>query len=333
MDMMRFISLAITIAVGTGTVRADTKDTPAKQLFDEGRALAKQGKFDDACDRFERSLALDPETGTEVNLADCFEHVGKLARAWNLFDDAANASDRAGNAVRAKFARDRANAIAGKLALVVVRVADPKLAGLSVAIRGQTIAKLDAELRQRVEPGDIAIVASAPGHASYQTTVHAVAGATANVDVPVLQPVAATPPQTTATTTTTTTPAATATAPATTPPAASATATAQVATERRARGRVRVAWILGSASIVVGASGLATVLVAKGYYDSDVKSHDIADANRQVRNADIATGLGVGAAVLAAASAIVYFTAPHERVVIAPVAAPGTIGATLAAHF
>ncbi|HEU4616168.1 MAG TPA: hypothetical protein VFS15_28920, partial [Kofleriaceae bacterium] len=49
------------------------------RLFEEGRALAKQGKYEQACATFSRSLELERAPGTLLNLADCHEHLGHLA--------------------------------------------------------------------------------------------------------------------------------------------------------------------------------------------------------------------------------------------------------------
>src|SRR5258706_9587445 len=115
---------ALAIVALTVSARADDNSARATKLFEEGRALAKAGKLDEACHKFEESLALDALTGTQVNLADCFEKTGKLRRAWREFDAAATESLRTGNATRADFARKRATALEPRLATVVLHVAE-----------------------------------------------------------------------------------------------------------------------------------------------------------------------------------------------------------------
>src|SRR5689334_2088270 len=66
----------------------------AEDLFQQGVALANQGKWAEAATKFEESNRVERAPGTTVNLADCYEHVGKLASAWTLFVEAAAAFNR-----------------------------------------------------------------------------------------------------------------------------------------------------------------------------------------------------------------------------------------------
>ncbi|HEX2686885.1 MAG TPA: choice-of-anchor D domain-containing protein, partial [Kofleriaceae bacterium] len=57
----------------------------AEETFTQGRELLKQGKYAEACTAFEQSQRLDPQFGTQYNIAGCYEKTGKLATAWNLY--------------------------------------------------------------------------------------------------------------------------------------------------------------------------------------------------------------------------------------------------------
>ena len=76
----------------------------AEALFDEGRRLKGDGKFSEACPKFEESQKMAPGMGTLYNLADCYEHLGKLASAWTFYIEAAGAAQVAGQKDRADFA-------------------------------------------------------------------------------------------------------------------------------------------------------------------------------------------------------------------------------------
>src|SRR4051812_47371971 len=61
---------------------AQSPQAAAVVQFDKGRAALKANKFEEACKAFGESQKLDPANGTLFNLAECSEHIGKLATAW-----------------------------------------------------------------------------------------------------------------------------------------------------------------------------------------------------------------------------------------------------------
>src|SRR5262249_26584812 len=69
-----------------GVARASGNDPAAAEaLFREGRAAAQKGDWETACPKLRESQRLDPAAGTLLNLADCEEHRGKVATAWQLY--------------------------------------------------------------------------------------------------------------------------------------------------------------------------------------------------------------------------------------------------------
>lgn len=94
----------------------------ARALFTEGRELVAQGNYPQACPKFEESLRLDPGIGTQFNLADCWEHLGRTASAWALFLDTAAAAQAAVQPERADVARARALALEPSLPRLVLHV-------------------------------------------------------------------------------------------------------------------------------------------------------------------------------------------------------------------
>ena len=331
---VRSVSGVLLLALAS-TAHADDNSARASKLFDEGRALAGAGKLTEACSKFEESFKLDAQTGTEVNWADCLEKTGKLRAAWMQFDAAAIESLRAGNSVRAKFARDRADKLEGKLAQVVLHVAEPTMPGMTIQV-GDHYLPPSAEVRDHVEPGDIAVTITAPKHGDFHTALHASAGATLVVEVileldpylkpqqapakPDSYPIASTVPP-----------------PSGTPTAAGeplgVSATTPAYEMQRDPGRVHIAYALGGASIVTGLTGLGIAIYAKHAYDDAVKQNDISKANHEVHVSDVGTGFAVASVAFGAAAAIVYFTAPRERVVVTPSASSTSASLTVFARF
>lgn len=294
---------------------ASGEGSEADRLFDEGRALAKDGKFAEACEKFTRSFEIDHAVGTELNLGDCHEQLGHLREAWRLFDAAAKEFDRTGNAARAKFARGRADAVAAKLVEIVVRVAQPAQPGLEITIAGRPEVPA-AEIRERVEPGAIEVTASAPGGRPFATTAHVAAGASVSIEIPALGGTEAPPPI--------------------------------VRHDDPRRARVRLAWVLGGAGGATAVTALGFALVGNSHYSTaadgpdcthvsggvtcnDVGTRAIHDAQRL---ADIGTGFALVSAALLASSAIVYLTAPSsDSVVVAPTANAQGVGFAVSARF
>ena len=272
----------------------------AKQLFEDGRKLEQAGKYQEACDTFSKSFALDPAIGTELNLGDCQEHLGHLAIAWHLFDDAAKKDS---DADRVKYARGRTAALAPKLATVMIKLPDPGVVGLVVKVAGNPVPPT-AEITTMVDPGDVEVEVAAPGRPSETRTAKAAAGETVTVDFGAPQVVTPPPPHEE-------------------PPAGPAT-------ERR-HSRV----VAGEAIIGIGGAGVVTGvvlgLVARSQYNSAFPTHcmntskPVCDPSGYTTTTDAitlanaGTVIGIVGVAAVAAGAIVWFTAPKD-IVVAPAA-------------
>ncbi len=160
-------------------------DPEAKRMFEEGRRLLDRGRVAEACRRFADSLARERAAGTMLNLGECAERDGRLARAWSLYDEAAREYDRTSKPAAMKFARDRAAALEPRLAAVIVRVAEPGTRGLVVRVGGEDVPPA-AEISRFQDPGRLTISARAPGRAPFEVAVDGIAGAKVAVDVPAL---------------------------------------------------------------------------------------------------------------------------------------------------
>src|ERR1700754_2483927 len=57
----------------------------ATRLFESALGHVARGELAQACKQFDESERLDPQLGTKMHLADCYERQGKLATAWLTF--------------------------------------------------------------------------------------------------------------------------------------------------------------------------------------------------------------------------------------------------------
>src|SRR6185503_8821656 len=87
----------------------------AEALFQAGRDLMTQGKYDEACTKFEGSQKLDAGLGTLLFLADCYEKANRFASAWATFREAESIAAGRGDQGRAQVAKSRYGALEPRL--------------------------------------------------------------------------------------------------------------------------------------------------------------------------------------------------------------------------
>lgn len=165
----------------------------AEALFQDARALSKQGKDAEACPKYDESNRIDPSIGTQLYLADCYEKTGKLASAWVLFKEAASMAQSSGQADREKSASARASALEGRLPKLLLRVADGEIAGLEIRQDGKVVRKAQWGTAIPVDLGPHALQATAPGRKPWSHTAEAREGQIATVNIPALLPEDAAP--------------------------------------------------------------------------------------------------------------------------------------------
>ena len=302
---MRVLILVLVANTAYAEPAPDAKERAAK-LFDEGKELAKRAKYREACDSFATSYELEPALGTELNFADCQEHLGNLSRAFQLFHDVANRSDPKTNAVRAQYARDRAKALEPRLATVVVKIADSRLDRIAVTIGGRKVTPA-AELRERVDPGDVEVVVTAPER-RFAETAHTTARATVVIDVPVL---GASSPR------------------------------------RQRKWVLGAAGLGAGGAVTMSVAGVMGIYARRHYNkafargecfatpDGDrcsPEGHEMVDAARS--RANLATGVFLGGVALVGGGIAMYLLAPREQgLEVKPVMTPSSVGIAIGGAF
>lgn len=306
------LALVVLLLVGT-TASAQPNKPEGARLFEEGRALASEGKFEEACARFQRSLELDRAPGTALNYGDCLENLGQLRKAWHMYDEAARDFERDRDA-RARFARERADAVAARLAIVVLKIAEPTIDGLVIKIGTQSVPPA-AEIRERIEPGEIDITVTAPGREPFTSSARGISGAQVIVEVPVLATILGAPRP----------------------------APAPAEDGRRSRSRVRLAGIVTGAGGVFLIGSVALGLSARAVYaDADCmdtamglvcSAAGAAEVDTAGTRADIATGLAIAGGLGVVGGVVLYLTAPRERLSVAPTMTSGSVGLAVRGRF
>jgi serine/threonine-protein kinase len=193
------VLLALVGTLGV-TTRADAAPTPsevaiAQGLYDAAKKLMGEGRFLEASAKLEESMRLDPGLGTQYQLADCYEHVGKTASAWAAYLQIAATAHGSGQAEREKVARARVKALEAKVPhLVIVVPLDSRASDLEVKRDGTVVGPAQYDTLIPLDPGPHTISATARGKSWEQQTTLLIDGATTKVTIPVLGEDAPPPP-------------------------------------------------------------------------------------------------------------------------------------------
>jgi hypothetical protein len=316
-----------------GFVHAQPSDTSGKvaaeALFEQARSLMTDGKFADACPKFADSQRLDPSPGTLLNLANCYEKLGRTASAWATYREAASAANAAGRADYVASAQRHADALAPRLAKLTTTVTQP-VDGLQIKRDGVEVARAEWGVPIPIDSGSHNVEASAPGHKPWSQSVDvAQDGAQVSVAVPPLDvaPVEATPPA--------------GPAPAPAPPPGPPAPDPATGNGQRVAGLV-----VGVAGVVgLGLSGLFAGL-AKGKYNDSLTNcptspnvcsqTGVDQRNTALSDGNVASVAFAAGAALVVSGVIVYFTAPRApsstptgRLGVSPLVGANTGGALL----
>lgn len=179
--MPRLRALAALAAVSFTATLAHADDA-SQRLFEEGNALAAKGNYEEACPKLAESLRLEPAVGTQFNLANCYEHLGRMATAHALYLDVIRIAHSAGKFPREEAAKARAEAIAPKVPHLKLRS--------SAKAPGYTL-KLDGKELTREQWSDIAldagahvVLATAPNRVDETRSVSLAEGQRAELEMP-----------------------------------------------------------------------------------------------------------------------------------------------------
>jgi hypothetical protein len=328
---------AIAIVLASAPALADK--AAADAAFDEAKRLAAAGNLADACPKFEVSYNEDPQVGSLLNLADCHERLGKLATARAEFHTAVELAHQRKDA-RESYARERAGKLDPRVAhLVMHRRAG--IDGLHVKLDERDVtAMVDVELP--IDSGHHVIATtSATGTWSSNLDIES-DGIHRELTVPGDETPIAAPVQTVEP------PPGQQTAMPIDRPLAPVDDSAAVRHTRH---------VLATTLAGVGVASLAAGFVMGGFAIHDVNvattgmnppctKSSLPSQPEYLCNADGKSKLdsastdalasdvlvGVGAAAIAAA-AIVWFTAPSERVTVTPIASTTAVGGAIAIKF
>jgi hypothetical protein len=161
---------ALWTCLAPAALHAAGDEAAARVLFIEARKLVAAGDYPAACAKFEDSYRLDPGIGTNFNLADCYEHLGRVASAWARFLDVAASTKVAGQPERERVARTRAALLEPKLARLTLEIV-ATAPDLAIVRDGVPVTAASWHVAVPVDPGTHTIEASAARRLTWKTTI------------------------------------------------------------------------------------------------------------------------------------------------------------------
>lgn len=173
-------------AAPAGPADAQSRDAQAEAKFREGRALLDQGRFQEACQKFEESLNLASSPGTLLNLGNCYEQPGDLLRALAAFQralaEAPKETDPDRRQAWTEAARERLEAVSERVPQLTVHPSPTP--GVRVRVDGQPLQNLAVPLR--LNPGKHRIDASADQKLPFVQEITLAASQKVDVTLPAL---------------------------------------------------------------------------------------------------------------------------------------------------
>lgn len=159
----------------------------AQSLFEAGRGLMDEQRWEEACKRFEESNRLDPSAGTLLNWGRCLELSGRTASAWAMYKRTI-AFGKTSNQPRQVAAAEKYLAdVEPKLAKVLLVVAQPVPKMVVKAGALELDATALGGVPVAIDPGSYTVVVDAEGYEPWQSPLEVPAGESRTLEIPALK--------------------------------------------------------------------------------------------------------------------------------------------------
>lgn len=176
MTRLRAVSALLAVCLSSvalvGFARVALADDPrlGVDLFQSGRQLMTAGDYEKACPLLRDSQKADPQPGTQLNLALCYEKLGKTASAWSTYLDLT----QSGGPLQQQVAKAALERLGPKLSRLKIDVCfDPNFdsSKLVVSRNGEELGASVLGRPSPVDAGEYLIEGRAVGYAKWSRTV------------------------------------------------------------------------------------------------------------------------------------------------------------------
>ncbi len=162
---------AVTLGVPSVAQAGGTDPSAAEALFRDGREAMRRGDPATACERFHESQRLDPAVGTLLNLAECEEKLGHVARAWARLREALEALSP--NDDRVTDTKRKLGDLEGRLPHLTIRIS-PRVPSAARVVRDDVeVGRASLGVALPIDPGSHRVRVEAAGRLDriYDVTV------------------------------------------------------------------------------------------------------------------------------------------------------------------
>jgi hypothetical protein len=118
--------LLFLLSPGRALADSDGDARAADALYEEAIALIKSENYASACPKLEESQRLDPGLGTQFHLAGCYDHVGKLVKALELYRSVLTSARAADKQKLARLADERLKELTPRVPRLRLSFASPE---------------------------------------------------------------------------------------------------------------------------------------------------------------------------------------------------------------
>ncbi|WP_437592225.1 hypothetical protein [Sorangium sp. So ce1000] len=143
----------------------------AREIFIEGSELARQGRWEEARERYERSLAIKRAPITLYSLGVAQQQTGQLVEALESFRAFLVEPSAPATKAYEKLARKAVQELEESVAALELRLSPDDAAGLEVKIDGVVVPTAALDRLRPVNPGNHTVTMSAPGYREAERSV------------------------------------------------------------------------------------------------------------------------------------------------------------------
>ncbi|MFZ5896109.1 MAG: hypothetical protein ACOY0T_33945 [Myxococcota bacterium] len=162
----------------------NTSVLAAEAKFSEGVRLMKADQCEPALDRFRESQALDPASGTLLDIGYCEARLGKTASAWLAYRQALALAQSSSRSQHERIARKEIDRLEPELPFLSLELTRDSASSVSVELDGAELPRAVWSVATPVDPGTHSVRVLVRGELKWEESFSIAARERRSVDVP-----------------------------------------------------------------------------------------------------------------------------------------------------